>query len=111
MEMENSSTPKSLDEGLIKALQSAIQKAPIRNGGKIYLTDIWVITSLPEDMIIELFRRNQFALPEGVLAVVDDRRRRKKVIYDVRETKTEKHEENPEETEDGENGDITPTTK
>ncbi|TYB83829.1 MAG: hypothetical protein FXF54_13125 [Kosmotoga sp.] len=68
------------EEGIRKGIQSAIDKAPVREGGKIYLTDLWTITSLPEEIIIEELRKGKIRLPEKVGEVVDDREEKKKTL-------------------------------
>jgi hypothetical protein len=67
-------------EGIRKGIQSAIDKAPIREGGKIFLSDLWTITSLPEELIIEELRKGQIRLPEKVGEVIDDREEKKKTL-------------------------------
>jgi hypothetical protein len=68
------------EEGIRKGIQSALDKAPIREGGKIYLTDLWTITSLPEEIIVEELRKAKVRLPEKVGEVVDDREENKKTL-------------------------------
>ncbi|MFO7883056.1 MAG: hypothetical protein R6U52_11030 [Kosmotogaceae bacterium] len=68
------------EEGIRKGIQSAIDKAPIREGGKLYLSDLWTITSLPEELIIEELRKGKIRLPEKVGEVIDDREDKKKTL-------------------------------
>ena len=70
-------------ENFKKALDSAITKAPIRSGNRIYLTDLWIITSIPEEIIVELLTTNNFRLPEEAVAIVDDRRKHKRVLCET----------------------------
>ncbi|AKI97334.1 hypothetical protein [Kosmotoga pacifica] len=82
MNHENNEKEKpKIEESFVKGIASALQKAPVRNAGRIYLTDLWTITSLPEDLIVEILSQNTFELPEGATCVVDDRRRKKRIIY------------------------------
>ncbi len=83
--LENCQTDKVENtlESFKRALDSAICKAPIRSGNRIYLTDLWIITSIPEEMIIELLASNQFRLPEEAVAIVDDRRKHKRVLCEA----------------------------
>ncbi|KUK80027.1 hypothetical protein V511_03735 [Mesotoga sp. Brook.08.YT.4.2.5.1] len=69
-----------------KALESAVQKAPIRSGERLYLTDLWAITSIPEEVIVETLASSELKLPEGVSSIVDDRRKKKRIIYGKRES-------------------------
>ncbi|MEA2066382.1 MAG: hypothetical protein U9O65_04720 [Thermotogota bacterium] len=68
------------EEGIRKGIQSALDKAPVREGEKIYLTDLWTITSLPEEIIIKELRKGKIRLPEKVGEVVDDREENKKTL-------------------------------
>jgi len=61
----------------IKAIEASLLKVPIRQGNCIYLSDIWLVTSLPKDLIVEILRKYQIELPENAKAVVDGKR----VIY------------------------------
>ncbi|OAA29183.1 hypothetical protein AT15_04115 [Kosmotoga arenicorallina S304] len=81
MNLEPNNEKPKIEESLVKGIASALQKAPIRSAERIYLSDLWVITSLPEDLIIEVLSKNIFELPEGVKCVIDDRHRKKRVIY------------------------------
>ena len=80
MNFETNNEKPKIEESLVKGVASALQKAPIRNSGRLYLSDLWAITSLPEDLIIEVLSQNTFELPEGANCVVDDRRRKKRII-------------------------------
>lgn len=59
-----------------KAIESAIYKSPIRGENQIYLSDLWFVTSLPEDLIIEVITKHidDLDLPEDVLEIYDDKR-------------------------------------
>jgi len=59
-----------------KAIESAIYKAPIRENNRIYLTDLWLITSLPEDLIKEAIVKHieDIDLPEDLECIYDDKR-------------------------------------
>ncbi|PNQ05879.1 hypothetical protein RM69_02540 [Mesotoga sp. SC_NapDC3] len=70
-----------------KALESAVQKAPIRSGERLYLTELWAITSIPEEVIVETLASSELKLPEGVSSIVDDRRKRNRSIYGKRSSK------------------------
>lgn len=61
----------------IKAVETSLSKVPARQGGYVYLSDIWLVTSLPKDFIIEILRKYQIELPENVKAIVDGKR----VVY------------------------------
>ncbi len=68
------------EDGIRKGIQAAIDKAPIREGGKIFLTDLWTITSLPEELIIEELKKGKIRLPEKAGEVIDDREEEKKTL-------------------------------
>lgn len=72
---------EDINERYRKAVEAALHKAPVRGEDRIYLTDLWTITSLPEELLVETLSKNNFSLPEEVKAVVDDRRRKKKILY------------------------------
>jgi len=99
MNFETNNEKPKIEESLVKGVASALQKAPIRNSGRLYLSDLWAITSLPEDLIIEVLSQNTFELPEGANYVVDDRRRKKRIIY------PKNHKANDAENENHDQGD------
>ncbi|KUK14868.1 MAG: Uncharacterized protein XD53_1704 [Petrotoga mobilis] len=57
-----------------KAVESAIYKAPLRENNKIWLSDLWLITSLPEDLIKEAISKyiEEIDLPDDVEEIYDD---------------------------------------
>jgi hypothetical protein len=64
-----------------KAVESSIFKAPVREENKIYLSDLWMINSLPEDLIIEVLEKfgKDMNIPDDIVEILDDKR--KKVIW------------------------------
>lgn len=80
-------TEEEINEGYKKAVESAIQKAPVRSGDRVYLTDLWAITSIPEEIIIETLASCEIKLPPEAKCIVDDRRKKKRVLYGEKETK------------------------
>jgi hypothetical protein len=57
-----------------KAIESAIYKAPLRENNKVWLSDLWFITSLPEDLIKEAISKyiEEIDLPQDVEEIYDD---------------------------------------
>ncbi|ABX32334.1 hypothetical protein Pmob_1640 [Petrotoga mobilis SJ95] len=57
-----------------KAVESAIYKAPLRENNKVWLSDLWLITSLPEDLIKETISKyiEEIDIPEDVEEIYDD---------------------------------------
>lgn len=57
-----------------KAVEGAIFKAPLRDDNRIYLSDLWFITSLPIDLIKESISKNSedLDLPEDINEIYDD---------------------------------------
>ncbi len=80
-------TEEEIRERYRKALEAAVQKAPVRAGDRIYLTDLWAVTSIPEEIIIETLSCCEIRLPEEVKSIVDDRRKKKRVLYGEKESK------------------------
>jgi hypothetical protein len=61
-------------EKYIKAIESSLFKVPIREEGSIYLSDIWLVTSLPRDLIIEVLKNYHVEMPENVKIIVDGKK-------------------------------------
>lgn len=59
----------------LKAIESSIIKAPVKNNNRILLSDLWVISSLPKDLIIEVLQEfsNDLTVPEDIKEIYDDR--------------------------------------
>ncbi len=57
-------------EKYVQAVRSAIEKAPLRAEDAVDLSDIWVITSLPVDLIMECLKRPEMKLPSTVSKVI-----------------------------------------
>ncbi len=57
-------------EKYIQAVKSAIEKAPLRVEDSVDLSDIWVITSLPVDLIMECLKSPEMKLPPTVSKVI-----------------------------------------
>ncbi|MBZ4651049.1 hypothetical protein [Thermosipho sp. (in: thermotogales)] len=57
-----------------KAVESGIYKAPLRENNRVWLSDLWLITSLPEDLIKETISKyiEEIDLPEDVEEIYDD---------------------------------------
>ena len=52
-----------------KAIEKAVPEIPVENGA-ITLEAIWLETSLPEDLIIEILSGNELVLPANVERVI-----------------------------------------
>ncbi|WP_129409573.1 hypothetical protein [Marinitoga lauensis] len=59
----------------LKAIESSIIKAPVKNDKRILLSDLWVISSLPKDLIIEVLKKysEDLTVPEDINEIYDDR--------------------------------------
>ena len=53
-------------EKYVNAVKTAIEEAPLRNGDVVDVTDLWVITSLPIDLIIECVKFQEFEIPSHI---------------------------------------------
>jgi len=69
------------NERYIKAIQSSINTAPIRNNSKIFVSDLWVISSIPENMIISFLKAAEYDLPDEVNEIIDDSKKKDNVVY------------------------------
>lgn len=58
----------------LKAVESSIIKAPVKDN-KVLLSDLWVISSLPKDLIIEVLEKysTNLTVPEDIEEIYDDR--------------------------------------
>lgn len=56
-------------EKYVMAVQTAIEKAPLRADNSVDISDIWVITSLPIDLIMECLKKPQIQLSPKVSKV------------------------------------------
>ncbi|AEX86278.1 hypothetical protein XO10_09375 [Marinitoga sp. 1135] len=59
----------------LKAVESSIIKAPVKNEGRVLISDLWVISSLPKDLIIEVIEtyKEELTVPEDIKEIFDDR--------------------------------------
>ncbi|GAB6189531.1 hypothetical protein JCM30566_12710 [Marinitoga arctica] len=57
----------------LKAIESSIIKAPVKNN-RILLSDLWVISSLPKDLITEVIEKYEkhLTVPEDIEEIFDD---------------------------------------
>ncbi len=62
---------EDLMEKYVKAIQSAIEQAPIKKGGSVDVSDLWVITSLPMDLIIECFKSFDIKIPSNIRSITN----------------------------------------
>ncbi len=63
-----------------KAILSALLKLEMEEPD---LSDIWVFTSIPEDLIRELLEKGLVNIPDNVRRIKDNRRRR--ILYERKE--------------------------
>jgi len=63
-----------------KAISSALLKLEMEEPD---LSDIWVFTSIPEDLIRELLEKGLVNIPDNVRRIKDNRRRR--ILYERKE--------------------------
>ncbi|UYP00986.1 hypothetical protein OF820_04705 [Oceanotoga sp. DSM 15011] len=78
------------NEIFAKAMESAIFKAPVRNKDKIYISDLWFITSLPKDLICEIIKEfgENLTIPEDINFIYDDKNR--ETLWERKEKNSEK---------------------
>jgi hypothetical protein len=62
-------------EIFVKAIESAIYKSPVRKTDKIFLSDLWFITSLPYDILIEAIEKHSkdMNIPEDINYIYDEK--------------------------------------
>jgi hypothetical protein len=77
----NENNNEDNNERYIKAIQSSINTAPIRNNSKIFISDLWVISSIPENMIISFLKAAEYDLPDEVNEIIDDSKKKDNVVY------------------------------
>lgn len=60
---------EELMEKYVKAIQSAIEQAPVKKGESVDVSDLWVITSLPTDLIIECLKSFNIKIPSNIRSI------------------------------------------
>jgi hypothetical protein len=62
-------------EIFVKAIESAIYKSPVRKNDKIFLSDLWFITSLPYDILKEAIEKHSknMNIPEDINFIYDEK--------------------------------------
>ena len=65
---------EDLMEKYVKAIQSAIEQAPMKKGNAVDISDLWVITSLPTDLIIECLKSFEIKIPSNIREITNKRR-------------------------------------
>jgi len=65
-------------ERYARAITSALTKVEDK---EVSILDIWILTSIPEDLIRELFEKNMVKVPDNIVRIVDNRRKNK-VVYE-----------------------------
>ncbi len=58
-------------EKYVNAIKTAIEEAPLRKDDSVYISDLWVITSLPIDLIIECVKSKELEIPSRVKRVTN----------------------------------------
>lgn len=54
------------EERYIKAVSNTISKVPVREDGSVDMTEVWVNSSLPLDLVIEAMNHPEMNLPDQV---------------------------------------------
>ncbi len=54
-----------LKEGYRRAIEKAMERVPVRNG-VVVLRDLWLETSLPQDLLVEMLQENGLRMPSHV---------------------------------------------
>jgi len=52
-----------------RAIEKALAEIPVENGS-VHLNSIWLETSLPQDLIIEIIKDNELKFPDNVERIV-----------------------------------------
>jgi len=79
--LESPQEARNLDyDRYAKAILSALLKLEMEEPD---LSDIWVFTSIPEDLIRELLEKGLVNIPDNVRRIKDNRRRR--ILYERKE--------------------------
>ncbi len=66
-----------LKEGYRRAIERAMERVPVRNG-VVALRDLWLETSLPQDLLVEVLQEDGLRLPPHVERVDLSMNRRKR---------------------------------
>ncbi len=70
-------------ESFSKAISNVLKRYSERGINVIDIKEIWIDTSIPEDLMLELLKKNEVEVPDGILEIRKDSRvvwkRRKKV--------------------------------
>ncbi|HEW92950.1 MAG TPA: hypothetical protein ENF81_10505 [Thermotogaceae bacterium] len=74
MIIESKQSDEQEIEKYVRAVESSLLKVPIRQGNHVYLSDIWLVTSLPKDLIVEIIKKYQIELPENVKTIIDGKK-------------------------------------
>lgn len=84
-------------EIFVKAVESAIYKSPVRKTDKIFLSDLWFITSLPYDVLKEAIEKHsmEMNIPEDINYIFDEKSN--KNIWERPKKSDKEHIENKEE--------------
>ncbi len=73
--MENSRKDQNFEiEKYVDAIKKAVKEAPVRKDDSIDISDLWVITSLPVDLIVECVKSEKFEIPSYVKKITDRKR-------------------------------------
>ncbi|MCD6239131.1 MAG: hypothetical protein J7K51_07420 [Thermotogae bacterium] len=56
------------------ALNKILQKAPIRKDGYVHVSDMWIISSLPKDLLLEMIRKGNVKLSSTAKGIKDKNR-------------------------------------
>ncbi len=65
-----------LKDGYRRAIEKAMERVPVRNG-VVLLRDLWLETSLPQDLLAEMLQEDGLRMPPHVERVDLNMKRRK----------------------------------
>ncbi len=68
-----------LKDGYRRAIERAMERVPVRNG-VVALRDLWLETSLPQDLLVEVLQEDGVCLPPHVERVELSPERRKRNV-------------------------------
>jgi hypothetical protein len=61
-------------EKYVNAVKKALEEAPVHKGDIVDVSDLWVITSLPMDLIMECLKSDDFKMPSHIRKITHKRK-------------------------------------
>ncbi|ABQ46896.1 MAG: Uncharacterized protein XD64_0218 [Thermotoga sp. 47_83] len=60
-------------EKYVKGIEKALQKIAVRELKIVDISEIWIETALPKDLIIEILKEGKLNIPSGIETIKDGR--------------------------------------